>query len=834
MASGRHGAQRSRLLRQDAPGEGDVYSQAFEEYYKVQQVVAEDSWHEFLETLRRPMPVVVRINRTKPSWKDLHEAFARDLRWLPLSWFPGHAWQCEAQDYDDALRTQCSSLNKAYSLRFQESASLLPPLLLKIQPGDLVLDLCAAPGSKTLECIELMREAETNTEDAGVLIANDADAERCFELLPLVVRKARHPGCAVVLGSAAKYPAQFHGPSEQLLYDRVLCDVPCSGDGTLRKRPQCWKTWSVESAMALHSKQLQILCRGLHLLKPGGRLVYSTCSLNPLENEAVISAALARFGEDVELVSDAAAEPVAAGLRVAKAHLAWLVPSGEGGGSFYEGWEEVPLAERKPKGQICQSMFPSELSERAGERCIRLNPHEIDGSGFFVAVFTKTLHRAFPLEIPRQPSLGSQIPWRARNQNNCYVLVSPESPDVRSIVDFYGLQNVPEPLLSEYNTKAKLTQLNLVNSGLLRLLQSHLNCKGSPLLVSVGIPLFKLLDENFMTNINVASRWRPALEGASLLAERMRKRRLLLAAEPMRQLLATRLLPMESLRSLATRGDLQGLDSCEEKLGGALVGALDGSFWAPCIITGKGLELYASTVELGDPNPTLLPTKMPEVLCQRPGYLILDKPSGLRTEDALRFAQELSSAAAQLVSRLDKETSGCLLIPSTHSSAKLFTEQFAAAKVKKCYVALVLGEKEPPSEGEVSAPLGLLEAGGKSRYKAFVDPEHGKEASSSYELLWHSRTRGCSLLLVYPKTGRTHQIRCHMAHLGHPLVGDVKYGAPTSAWCQRLPLHCLAIRCLEGTVSAFAPLPSDFQQILASLDDQRDWQFLVRERCLKT
>ena len=113
------------------------------------------------------------------------------------------------------------------------------------------------------------------------------------------------------------------------------------------------------------------------------------------------------------------------------------------GGSFYEGWEEVPLAERKPKGQICQSMFPSELSERAGERCIRLslgrhlcaltdhnplparactlqilqqlrNPHEIDGSGFFVAVFTKTLHRAFPLEIPRQPSLGSQIPWRAR------------------------------------------------------------------------------------------------------------------------------------------------------------------------------------------------------------------------------------------------------------------------------------------------------------------------------------------------------------------------------------------------------------------------------------
>ena len=98
---------------------------------------------------------------------------------------------------------------------------------------------------------------------------------------------------------------------------------------------------------------------------------------------------------------------------------------------------------------------------------------------------------------------------------------------------FYGL-DMPEPLLAEYNIKGKLTQLNWVNQALLQLLRSHLNCKGSPLLVSVGVPLFKLLDDNFMTNIDVPSRWRPAMEGASTLAPRMTKRVLKISLDEMR------------------------------------------------------------------------------------------------------------------------------------------------------------------------------------------------------------------------------------------------------------------------------------------------------------
>ncbi|CAJ1374493.1 unnamed protein product [Effrenium voratum] len=806
----RHGALRSAAQRRRNEA---ASNEAFEAFYQRQEIVPKEQWGEFMEAMRRPMPVVVRLNPTRPHWQELERSFADDPRWMRLPWFTC-AWQCSAENYDDALRTQCSALNKSYALRFQESASLVPPLLLEVQAEDLLLDLCAAPGSKTLECIELMREH--GKQDASVVIANDADAERCFELLPLITRKARHPGCAVVLGSAAKYPAQFRGQGEQLLYDRVLADVPCSGDGTLRRRPHCWESWSIEFPMSVHSKQLQILCRGLHLLRPGGRLVYSTCSMNPLENEAVVAAALARFGDDVALL------PVdGLRLKTARGLESWWVPDPQSPGVYYKSWAEVPTSARKPTGQLTESMFPC---IDGLDRCIRLNPHDIDGSGFFVAVLTKKRHRAFPLEVPQQPTLD-RIPWRARNQNNCYMLVGRDNVDIESIVGFYGL-DMPEPLLAEYNIKGKLTQLNWVNQALLQLLRSHLNCKGSPLLVSVGVPLFKLLDDNFMTNIDVPSRWRPAMEGASTLAPRMTKRVLKISLDEMRSLLMTRVLPMKRLLSLAASGELQGLQGCEDKLGGAVVGTADGSFWVPCIITGTGLEVYASLEEIGDPLPKLLPPMRPEVVCQGPGYVVLNKPSGLRTEDALRFVQE-TSPSAELVSRLDKGTSGCLLIPLSADAARDFTQQFAGTKVAKTYVALVHGHPEP--SGRIDAALGLQQQGGGAKYRAFADAS-GKAAITRYKMIWKSK-EGVALLLVFPETGRTHQIRCHMAHIGHPLVGDTKYGGHPVAWCKRLALHCLALEALdvEGSVRAFAALPRDFVSMLNALE-QLDWRALVEHK----
>jgi 16S rRNA C967 or C1407 C5-methylase (RsmB/RsmF family) len=75
-------------------------------------------------------------------------------------------------------------------------------------------------------------------------------------------------------------------------FDRILCDVPCSGDGTLRKNKTIYKTWSHTQGNGLHHIQLNILKRGCSLLKVGGRIVYSTCSFNPIENEAIVAAML--------------------------------------------------------------------------------------------------------------------------------------------------------------------------------------------------------------------------------------------------------------------------------------------------------------------------------------------------------------------------------------------------------------------------------------------------------------------------------------------------------------------------------------------------------------
>jgi len=789
------------------------------------------------------MPVVVRINRTKPGWEALQESFANDMRWQSLPWLPS-AWQCAARDFDDALRSQCSALNKAYALRFQEAASLLPPLLLDVRSSDLLLDLCAAPGSKTLECLELMREDEQGLEtDSGVVIANDADAERAFELLPLITRKAQHAGTAVALGSATKFPAQFDHQGKQLLYDRVLCDVPCSGDGTLRRRPHCWKSWTVDFAMTLHSKQLHILCKGLHLLRPGGRLVYSTCSLNPLENEAVVWSALARFRGDVALVRLPAAHLEAKGLKTSLGLCQWRVPSPEDPDMFFESWERVPPALRKPNGIVAQSMFceGEDILDDFRGGCIRINPHEIDGSGFFIAVFVKSVHRAFPLSLPtNMPPLTEivRIPWRARNENNRYEVLALDTPDVIAIKDFYGLEDMPSPLLAEYNVKGKLTQLNLVNQALLHMLRSHLNCKGSPLLVSCGVPLFKQMDDNFMTNLDVPSRWRPALEGSALLGNRMLKRVLRLDLETMQALLARRLLPMKGLQRLADKGRLSGLETCGGLLGGVVVGLRDGSFWAPCIVTGLGLELYASAEELGEPAPVLLPPVRPNVLQRGPGYVVLSKPSGLRTEDALRFALD-EHPEAELVSRLDKQTSGALLIPTSVASTAALTRQFAENRVHKTYVALVHGQ--PEDSGEVDVPLKLAQFGGGSRYRAFA-ADDGKTAKTMYETAWrfvgYDDEPDFALLLVYPITGRTHQIRCHLAHIGYPLVGDNKYGGLASSWCPRLPLHCLRVQAadlLGGLLDAGAPLPADLESALDELSTMRVsppfcWQKLLEGR----
>ena len=200
---------------------------------------------------------------------------------------------------------------------------MLPPLVLDVRPEHTVLDLCAAPGSKTLQLLDIMnlqadlaterhRETQRDTERQeveaaalsgvrGLLVANDVSRDRAMTIAQRSRRGSSRTALALLCTDARRFPALYRR-AYRIKYDRVLCDVPCSGDGTLRKSASMWSRWSVKDGLSIHLLQLAILKRGLELLADGGRLVYSTCSLNPIEGEAVVAAAIRHFDGAVRLL----------------------------------------------------------------------------------------------------------------------------------------------------------------------------------------------------------------------------------------------------------------------------------------------------------------------------------------------------------------------------------------------------------------------------------------------------------------------------------------------------------------------------------------------------
>eukprot|EP01052_Picozoa_sp_SAG31_P005348 SAG31_NODE_234_length_19701_cov_16.835068_6_plen_600_part_00 len=202
----------------------------------------------------------------------------------------------------------------------------------------------------------------------------------------------------------------------KLKYSHVLCDVPCSGDGTLRKNRGLWRKWRVHEGMTLHYLQLRILRRAVMLLGAGGHLVYSTCSMNPIEDEAVVAAALEVFGSDFLEVQVLPEWMLA--LRCGDGLTDWGVPAindfdsdqGVGGSKrrLYHRFEEVPESEKrvdgsrgkKGRGMICRTMFPPHDKNITDQlkRCGRVLPSSAANSGGFFVCILKRLRGGNPLE----------------------------------------------------------------------------------------------------------------------------------------------------------------------------------------------------------------------------------------------------------------------------------------------------------------------------------------------------------------------------------------------------------------------------------------------------
>ena len=255
----------------------------------------------------------------------------------PIEWFkqkggaytmPWKKARCENGLFMKNLR----ALHASGRITRQEAASMMPVQALNVQPGDRVLDLCAAPGSKTTQIAETLN-------GKGLVVANEPNPGRANNLVSNVQRSG-HLNVVVVREDGRNFP-RVAEPG----FDRILVDAPCTGTGTTRKNTDVWAKWKPHHGEQMSRLQIGILSRAALLLRPGGTMVYSTCSIDPMENENVVEHVLERFP--------------------------WLSLKKVDPSDIFPGLNTRP-------GQTNQT-----------KDCIRVWNDENDGSGFFIAIFSQ-------------------------------------------------------------------------------------------------------------------------------------------------------------------------------------------------------------------------------------------------------------------------------------------------------------------------------------------------------------------------------------------------------------------------------------------------------------
>lgn len=209
----------------------------------------------------------------------------------------------------------------------------------------------------------------------------------------------------------------------------------------------------------------------------------------------------------------------------------------------------------------------------------------------------------------------------------------------------------------------------------------------------------------------------------------------------------------------------------------------------------------------------------PKIVYEDEALLVIDKPPGM----AVNRTGLLKGACH----RLDKETSGLLVIAKNPVAFAGIQKQFKQRQVKKKYLALVHGQLIP-AKGIISASVGRSPFNRK-KFGVFLG---GKKAETSYKVIGHwslvvgRKKEDFSLAEVVPKTGRTHQIRVHLKHIGHPVVGDILYAGRKQArgdrrWCKRQFLHANFLKLTHPAtgkpIEFHSDLPADLQQVFARL-----------------
>lgn len=220
----------------------------------------------------------IRVNTLKISVSELKKRIP-EWKLTPIPWCKQGFWiEHKTTDRRDIGNLTEHALGLFY---VQEAVSMIPPLVLDPKPGEHVLDMCAAPGSKTSQIAALM-------QNKGVLVANDYQGIR---LAPLGLNLQR---CGITNAIITLMEGRFFLKSG-LQFDKILVDAPCSGTGTIRKSLKTLRIWNPDMVRRLAGTQRQLISTAFEILKPNGTLVYSTCSSEPEENEGIIDFLLNKY-----------------------------------------------------------------------------------------------------------------------------------------------------------------------------------------------------------------------------------------------------------------------------------------------------------------------------------------------------------------------------------------------------------------------------------------------------------------------------------------------------------------------------------------------------------
>lgn len=232
----------------------------------------------FLRSYEEERVQGLRWNPLKGEPSELSDSYGKRFGLSPVSWCP------EGNYYDQSTRPGKHALHEAGLYYIQEPSAMAVTVLLDPQPGERILDLCAAPGGKTTHIAGRMG-------NQGLLVSNEIHPARA-KILSRNVERMGIGNCVVTNEDSSRLKLYF--PE---FFDRIVVDAPCSGEGMFRKDDLARGQWSPENVQNCARRQQEILDNAAAMLKPGGRLVYSTCTFAPEEDEQAIEKFLQEHGD---------------------------------------------------------------------------------------------------------------------------------------------------------------------------------------------------------------------------------------------------------------------------------------------------------------------------------------------------------------------------------------------------------------------------------------------------------------------------------------------------------------------------------------------------------